>query len=67
LNPARAFGPGLVGDFGGFGDFLVAYVLGPLVGALLAAGVYQAVILRPQEMGPGERPIDSLDDTVPTA
>ena len=66
LNPARAFGPGLVGDFNGFGDFLVAYVLGPIVGALLAAGIYQAVVIRPQDMEPGERPIDSLDDTILT-
>lgn len=40
LNPARSFGPGLIsGEFGGFGTFLFAYVLGPIVGALLAAGL----------------------------
>src|SRR3712207_1103787 len=37
LNPARSIGPTLVGGGGEpFGEFLVAYVLGPLVGALLA-------------------------------
>lgn len=44
LNPARAFGPALVGD--GFGDtttFVVGYVLGPLVGALAAAGTQRLV------------------------
>jgi glycerol uptake facilitator-like aquaporin len=36
FNPARAFGPAGVGSaFGGVGDFLVAFVLGPLVGALV--------------------------------
>ncbi len=33
LNPARAFGPALVsGEFGGAGDFLVAFVLAPVPG-----------------------------------
>ncbi|MCW5875746.1 MAG: aquaporin [Anaerolineales bacterium] len=38
LNPARSFGPAL---FTGFGQFWI-YVLGPLLGAALAAGVYRA-------------------------
>jgi MIP family channel proteins len=66
LNPARAFGPGLIGDFNGFGDFLVAFCLGPIVGALLAGALYQAIIIRGQHEV-GERPIDALDDTIPTA
>ena len=37
LNPARAFGPLLVGDFGDLDMFLVSYVIGPILGALLAA------------------------------
>jgi aquaporin Z len=44
MNPARTFGPDLVG--GDFGDFWV-YVAGPLTGAILAVGV--AYVLR----GPG--------------
>jgi glycerol uptake facilitator protein len=59
INPARAFGPLLVGDFGSFGDFLLAYVLGPIVGALLAAAAYTAIVLRPQERLE-KRPIDTL-------
>lgn len=54
VNPARAFGPALVsGEFGGAGDFLVAYVLGPIIGALLAAGVYFYVFILPGKKGPG--------------
>ena len=41
LNPARAFGPMLVsGELGdNFGQFLVVYTLGPIVGALFAASL----------------------------
>jgi glycerol uptake facilitator protein len=61
LNPARAFGPALVGDkFGDGGTFIVAYVLGPLVGALLAGVLYVALILQPQRRGEGRRPVDTL-------
>ncbi len=41
FNPARAFGPALVArEFGGAADFLLAYVLAPILGALTAASVY---------------------------
>ena len=34
FNPARAFGPALVsGECGGFDDFLLVYLLAPLLGA----------------------------------
>jgi glycerol uptake facilitator protein len=59
INPARAFGPLLVGDFGGFGDFLVAYVLGPILGALAAAALYTEIVLKPHERIE-RRPIDTL-------
>ena len=37
FNPARAFGPALVsGDFGGADNFLLVYVLAPVIGALVA-------------------------------
>ena len=60
LNPARAFGPSLVGDGEAVGDFIVAYVLGPTVGALLAGVLYTALILAPEGRMPGRRPIDTL-------
>ena len=58
FNPARAFGPALIsGGFDGGGRFLLAYVIGPLAGALAAALAYEAVALRDR---PSERPIDKL-------
>ena len=59
LNPARSFGPSLVGDGEAVGDFIVAYVLGPTVGALLAGVLYTALILAP-EGRVGRRPVDTL-------
>ena len=47
VNPARWFGPALIGD-GLDGSDLVPYVLGPLAGALLAVAVYRFVIAGPQ-------------------
>jgi MIP family channel proteins len=44
FNPARAFGPDLVGrtlDDVGLGNFLLAYVVGPLVGGLGAGFLYE--------------------------
>ena len=39
LNPARALGPAIVaGEFiGGFGKFAVVYIVGPVIGGVLAA------------------------------
>lgn len=63
FNPARAFGPALIGgEFGGGGTFLLAYVLGPFAGAVAAAFAYQATILRDR---PSQRPIDKLDGARP--
>jgi glycerol uptake facilitator protein len=48
FNPARWFGPALIGDdFGSFSDFW-PYIVGPIVGALVAAAVYRFVIAGPQ-------------------
>jgi glycerol uptake facilitator protein len=48
FNPARWFGPALIGDsFGDFSD-IWPYVIGPLVGALVAVAVYRFVIAGPQ-------------------
>ena len=45
FNPARSFGPALVaGEFGGTGEFLLAYVLGPVVGAMAAVVVYLTLL-----------------------
>jgi MIP family channel proteins len=55
FNPARWFGPALVGnDFGGF-DGIWPYLVGPIVGALLAAAVYKFVI-EPGGLPPTEAP-----------
>jgi MIP family channel proteins len=52
FNPARWFGPALIGDeWGG----VWPYIVGPLVGCLLAAGLYRFVIAGPQ-FGLGEQP-----------
>jgi glycerol uptake facilitator protein len=57
LNPARSFGPALVGDaFGGFDDFVLVYVLAPVIGALLAGLVYFNVI-----MGPGKKGEEGME------
>ena len=54
LNPARAFGPALVsGEWGGAGDFLLAYCLAPLIGALLAGFVYFYLYIQPGKKEPG--------------
>jgi MIP family channel proteins len=52
FNPARWFGPALVGDQ--FGD-VWPYLVGPIVGALLAAAVYRFV-LEPGGLPPTEAP-----------
>ena len=52
FNPARAFGPALVsGEFGGAGDFIVAYVLAPVIGAVLAALLYFRMVIAPGKKG----------------
>jgi MIP family channel proteins len=59
LNPARAFGPALFGGFGPAGGWLLAFVVGPLVGAIAAAQLYTVLVIGrlPQaESGPAVRP-----------
>jgi MIP family channel proteins len=45
LNPARAFGPALFGGFGPAGDWLLAFVVGPLAGAIVAAQLYTVLVI----------------------
>jgi glycerol uptake facilitator-like aquaporin len=48
FNPARALGPALAGgEFGDAGTWIVAFVLGPLVGALLAGTLFVALTQSP--------------------
>jgi hypothetical protein len=61
LNPARALAPSVIGGGEPVGEFLVAYVLGPLVGALLAGTLYAAIILKPEDLDDESRaPIDTF-------
>jgi MIP family channel proteins len=59
FNPARSFGPALVsGEFDGAGKFLLVYVLGPSIGALLAALGYSTLFMQEGKKGPdGMEPV----------
>jgi len=53
FNPARACGPAIVsGEFGGGGTFLLAFVLGPVLGAIAAAFAYFYLFIQPGKKGP---------------
>ena len=54
FNPARSFGPAIVsGEFGGAGDFLLVYVLAPVIGALVAGFAYFNLVITPGKKGVG--------------
>ena len=54
LNPARAFGPALVsGEWGGFDDFVITFVLAPVIGGILGALVYVRMVIVPGKKGAG--------------
>ena len=54
FNPARAFGPALVGDaFNGGGDFILVYVIAPLLGAVAGALAYFRLYVTPGAKEPG--------------
>jgi MIP family channel proteins len=60
FNPARWFGPALIGDaFGDFSD-IWPYVIGPLVGALVAVGMFRFVIAGPQYAEGAEPPTSDV-------
>ena len=54
FNPARSFGPALVADaFNGSGDFILVYILAPVLGALAAALAYHKLYITPGAKEPG--------------
>jgi glycerol uptake facilitator protein len=54
FNPARSFGPALVGsEFGGADTFLLVYVAAPVIGGLVAGLLYFVLVLLPGKREPG--------------
>jgi len=54
FNPARSFGPAIVsGEWGGAADFLLVYVLAPVIGALVAGFAYFYLVITPGKKGVG--------------
>jgi glycerol uptake facilitator len=54
FNPARSFGPAIVsGEWGGADNFVLVYVLAPVVGALVAGFLYFNLVIAPGKRGIG--------------
>ena len=54
FNPARAIGPALAsGEWGGFGEFVLVYLLAPVIGALVAVFLYLQILEEPGAKGVG--------------
>ena len=54
FNPARWFGPALVSnEFGDFNDWFFAYLLAPIIGAVLSAVAYVNLFMKEGKKGPG--------------
>jgi MIP family channel proteins len=54
FNPARSFGPAIVsGEFNGVGEFLLVYVLAPVIGAVAAGVLYLNLVIVPGKKGLG--------------
>jgi MIP family channel proteins len=62
MNPARAFGPELLGNFWGEGWI---YYLGPVIGALIAAMGYEHLYLRPLQPAVVGTPESGVDEPRP--
>ena len=62
MNPARAFGPQLVGNH--WSHFWIWYV-GPLAGGVIAASLYELLYLRPVRPEPGGPPETGLEEPRP--
>jgi glycerol uptake facilitator protein len=57
FNPARAFGPAVAGsEFGTFGEWLLVYILAPVLGALGAAFAYFNIFI-----SPGKKGVEGMD------
>jgi len=58
FNPARSFGPALAsGEFGGIVEFLLVYVVAPVVGAVLAAVLGLRLVVSHGRERSGLRPV----------
>jgi glycerol uptake facilitator-like aquaporin len=54
FNPARALGPAIVsGEFNGTGDFVLVYVVAPVLGGVLGALAYHYLVIAPGQKGLG--------------
>jgi MIP family channel proteins len=54
FNPARSLGPAIVsGEFNGTGDFLLVYILAPVIGGILGGVVYHYLVIAPGQKGLG--------------
>jgi MIP family channel proteins len=54
FNPARSFGPAIVsGEWGGADNFLLVYVAGPVIGAIVASVLYFVFVMTPGKRGVG--------------
>ena len=62
MNPARAFGPQLVGNH--WAHWWVWYV-GPLAGAVIAASLYELLYLRPERPEPVGPPETGVEEPAP--
>jgi glycerol uptake facilitator protein len=57
FNPARSFGPALVAkEFNGIDTFLLVYVVGPVIGALVAAFLFFQLLI-----APGKKGVEGID------
>ncbi|MGZ4354359.1 MAG: aquaporin [Gaiellaceae bacterium] len=59
MNPARAFGPQLVGNH--WGHWWVWYI-GPLAGGVIAASLYELLYLRPEQPATAGTPDSGVDE-----
>jgi glycerol uptake facilitator protein len=54
FNPARSFGPAIVsGEFNGAADFVLVYIVAPVIGAVISGFAYLNLILMPGKKGVG--------------
>jgi glycerol uptake facilitator protein len=54
FNPARAIGPALAsGEWGGAGEFILVYLVAPVIGALVAVFLYLQILAEPGAKGVG--------------